>query len=82
MPRRRSIDADVVISKITTLTEANGCVPSLRELAANCGFASARSLYRYLDELEAAGRITWDRGQHRSLRVLSESDHRGDRPRS
>jgi SOS-response transcriptional repressor LexA len=81
MPRRRSIDADVVISQITTLTAANGCVPSLRELAAACDFASARSLYRYLDELEAAGRITWARGQHRSLRVLGVAPDRGGRPR-
>lgn len=80
MARGRTINADVVISTICTLTAETGCVPSLRELAAACGFASQSALYRYLDELEATGRIAWQPGHHRSLRVLSDDD-RGGRPR-
>lgn len=77
MPRPRSITADAVIVAICTFQAERGFPPTMRELAAACGFASTRNLYRYLEPLRDAGRVTWEPGSPRTLRVLDGLDDRG-----
>jgi repressor LexA len=67
--------SDVMIEKVYAFVRAYidqyGYPPSLREIARGCYINVAYAL-RYLDILEAQGRITRKSGQPRSLRLLND----------
>lgn len=60
---------DVVYDYIRTFIQDNGYPPSLREISAGC-FIGRSTAVRYLDKLEAQGRISRDEGRARSIRLL------------
>lgn len=51
----------------------NGFSPSIREIAGGC-FVNVATVIRYLDILEAIGRIERTAGKARSIRIVIEVD--------
>lgn len=51
------------------IQEHNGLAPSQREIAEGC-YINVAYVGRYLDLLEARGRLTRERGQARSIRLM------------
>lgn len=62
-PQRR------VLELIETLLHERGMPPTQRELAERYG-CHYRSLQRHLERLRRKGRVTWEEGVPRSLRIL------------
>ena len=60
-----------VYAFIRSYFEEHGFAPSLREIAVQCFMARATAL-RYLDRLEAQGRISRELGRARSIRLLNQ----------
>lgn len=57
-----------VLDFVARETAAGRPSPTLREIAAHCGFASSRSAGWHVESLAKAGRLTRDPGKARSLR--------------
>ena len=45
--------------------------PSMREVMAFCGYTSSSSVMARLERLRREGRVDWNTGQNRTLRVVS-----------
>lgn len=60
---------DTVYDYICQHIQEHGYPPSQREIAAAC-YLGKTTLVRYLDRLEANGRITHDPGFARSIRII------------
>ena len=60
-----------VLDLILKWQQAEGMMPSLREIAAHFGFKSTRAVADHLDALKHKGFIESDAGKARSLRVTS-----------
>ncbi len=71
MARPRTINDDVVFEALVSATAERGYPPSLRQLAARVGFASASTLYPYLEALRVKGLVTWVPGEFRTLQVVA-----------
>lgn len=67
--------ANIVYSFICTYVAANGYPPSLRELSKGC-YMSVASVIRYLDRLEAEGRLRRDPNISRGITLLHDKDGR------
>lgn len=48
-----------------------GYAPSVREIQADCGYASPENVHRHLVNLRALGRVAWEPNCPRTLRVLN-----------
>src|SRR5262245_31756790 len=59
-----------VFQVIQEYVEANGCSPSLREIAEAAGLKSASTVNHHLAQLKAAGFVTYKAGSPRTVRVL------------
>jgi repressor LexA len=59
-----------VFQVIQEYVEANGCSPSLREIAKAAGLKSASTVNHHLAQLKAAGFVTYKAGSPRTVRVL------------
>jgi repressor LexA len=59
-----------VFQVIQEYVEANGCSPSLREIAQAAGLKSASTVSHHLAQLKAAGFVTYKAGSPRTVRVL------------
>jgi repressor LexA len=66
--RRRSI-----LSCIARHTAAKGYPPSYRQIGAAVGLKSSYTVKLHLDALREAGRVTWEEGENRTLRVIGET---------
>jgi DNA-binding transcriptional regulator YhcF (GntR family) len=53
--------------------QQNGFAPSIREIASGC-YINVATVIRYLDILEAQGRIERMAGKARSIRIILEFD--------
>lgn len=62
---------DVIFDFICTYFAKHGCAPSQREIAQN-SFLSKTAIVRYLERLEAQGRITRVPGVARNIRLVDE----------
>jgi SOS-response transcriptional repressor LexA len=69
MPRPRKCDDDEILAAIVRLT-SKGPAPTLRELAAEVGLSSPTPLLRYLERLRQEGKVSWEPGKARTLRVV------------
>ena len=47
----------------------NNYPPTVREIADLIGWKSAGGIYTYLEMLEDEGRLTWDRGSARTIKI-------------
>jgi repressor LexA len=59
-----------VFQVIQEYVEANGCSPSNREIAQAAGLKSASTAHHHLEQLKAAGFVTYRAGSPRTVRVL------------
>ena len=59
-----------VFQVIQEYVEANGCSPSLRDIAEAAGLKSASTVNHHLAQLKAAGFVTYKAGSPRTVRVL------------
>ncbi len=66
--------ADIVYRFICTYVAENGYPPSLRELSKGC-YMSVASVIRYLDRLEAEGRLRRDPNISRGIMLLRDRDN-------
>jgi repressor LexA len=48
-----------------------GYSPTVRELAAELGLRSPAPLHRYLERLRDEGKVSWETGKARTLRVVA-----------
>jgi DNA-binding MarR family transcriptional regulator len=60
---------EAVYRFVQTYIQKHGLAPSQREIADGC-YINVAYVGRYLDLLEARGRLTRERGQARSIRLL------------
>lgn len=61
---------EAVLEAITTLTARQGYAPSLEELAAELGLVKS-TVKGHVDGLRAAGRVRFEDGKPRTLRVAA-----------
>ena len=64
-------DAEIV-SAIARFCSQHGYGPSFIEVGKACGFNSTASIKYRLDKLRAEGKVTWQDGRARTLRVARE----------
>lgn len=62
---------------IMRFTDENGFPPTLREIAAGVGLASASSVMRILDREEAEGNVKRKRGRARAVTMTPKYHGRG-----
>lgn len=70
MPRPRRCDDDAILAAIVRLA-SDGTPPTLRELASELGLSSPTPLLRYLQRLREEGKVSWEPGKARTLRVVA-----------
>ena len=63
--------SETVYQFICDYIQLQGYAPTLREIAAAC-YLGRSTVIRHLDKLEAAGRITREGGQARSITITHE----------
>lgn len=71
--RKPHLDPQILEDVFTFLCEHNrqfGYSPTMREISTAC-FISRTNIYRYLDKLEAQGRISRDAGIARGINLLA-----------
>ena len=65
---------ETVYTFLHEYSQKNGFSPSIREISAGC-FINGATVLRYLDILEAQGRIERVAGKARSIRIVTPSEH-------
>lgn len=78
MPRQDLAEqGDATRAKITSFIQSyiaqNGVSPALTEIAAGVGLASHNAVRNHLLQLQSAGKVTWQPGKFRTLRVVEAS---------
>jgi repressor LexA len=68
-------DALPIIKKFTA---DHGYPPTVRELAPLLGVSSTATVFRWLSQLRAAGKVSWIDNFPRTLRVIDGAEHDGD----
>ena len=58
-----------ILAYIAQYRDEHGYPPSLKEIADGCEISSTSVVRYWLDRLQAAGRLTWQPGQSRTLRL-------------
>ncbi len=74
--RKPTLDLIILEDVFRFLCQYNrqfGYSPTMRELSESC-FMSRSNIYRYLDKLEAQGRISRDSGIARGITLLARCD--------
>lgn len=51
--------------------DENGFAPTVREIGKGCGYDSTATVQHYLDQLREQGRISWQSGRARTIRLAS-----------
>jgi DNA-binding IclR family transcriptional regulator len=69
MGRPRKVNDEEVLEAIQALM-GTGVAPTVRELAAQLGF-SPSAAHRYLERLREEGKVEWEPGKYRTLRVVA-----------
>lgn len=72
MPPHNQAQEAAVYAFIVNYIRQHGYSPSLREISRGC-FMSQANVMRYLDRLEAQGRITRQPGRARSITLLDRN---------
>ena len=70
MSRPRKVDDDVLLAAIIACWDDRGVAPTVRELSEELGLRSTAPMHRYLERLREEGRVSWERGKARTLRVV------------
>jgi SOS-response transcriptional repressor LexA len=65
-------DVDAIVTFIQTYTAARGFAPSVLDIKKQFGFSSTSMVKFYLDKLQQQGRVQWEPGMARTLRVVSQ----------
>lgn len=60
----------LVLAYIAAFTAVRGYAPTLREIGKGLGIVSVAAVAQHLGYLRAKGRLTWEEGRQRTLRVL------------
>lgn len=66
---KRSAEQRIVLA-IALLTRTHGCSPTLREIAAECGYATPSVVVHHLRRLRALGLVEWRDGKARTIRLV------------
>lgn len=61
---------DELVEFIRDYARERGYAPSVREVAAHVKFSSTSSAHALLRSLRSQGRVEWEEGQPRTLRVV------------
>lgn len=61
-----------VLTAIEELTKQYGVPPVIRELQRHLGYRSTDPVHHHLVVLREAGKVTWQDGYARTLRVVAE----------
>ena len=65
--------ARLIIQCILAFTAEHGYPPSFREIGTAVGLTSSSHVHYHLQKLRLAGRITYEPGKNRTIRVLTEA---------
>lgn len=71
MARPRRVDDEALLTAIMESRAERGVSPTVRELADIMGLRSPAPLHRYLERLREEGRVSWEPGKARTLRVVA-----------
>lgn len=66
--------ADEVVAWIRSYSQEHGYSPTTREITAGLGISSTRVTHGILVDLKAEGRLEWDEGRARTLRVIDDHE--------
>jgi len=61
---------DLILQFIRRYQSKHGYPPSIRDITSGVGLASPSTAHRHLLTLRSQGRVTWQQGKMRTLRVL------------
>lgn len=70
---------DEVLRCIRTFVVAHGYPPTTREITSALGLSSTRVTHELLVSLRDEGKVEWDEGRARTLRVLTDDELDGKR---
>ena len=65
--------AGLICKYISAFTAEHGYPPTQREIGAAVGISSTSHVHYHLQKLRLAGRITYEPGKMRTIRVLTEA---------
>lgn len=62
-----------ILDAIALYRECHGYAPTVEELRHLAGISSKSVVHYHLEQLKAAGAVTWEPGKSRTLRVMEKA---------
>ena len=69
-----------IYAAIAGYQASHDCAPSVREIGQLAEVSSPSVVHHHLSKLQQEGRVTWEPGKHRTLRLhIEDSEHGNNR---